>query len=306
MYYNIFQRYIKSIQVVFEINSIEEDFNIIEEFEEEIKLYVNSDIRLEIMTSLFNSPSTLKLLHKSTGINYTSISSNIAKLESNNIVKKEKDYYYMRRQAAIKLVNLLLLEHNLLFLYDFENFLNNHQVKNDNIEILSLLPYMKNVDLLQANNINPDLAVETIQENMLSKGSVKAIAPMLQPNFEEVLEYILTHKSDFEVITAKNLSEYIISRVKDNLNDETLKCKRLNILQANSDPIKVSLVVSHNKVVMGLERREGNLNKSCVLVSHEELPVAWAYNFFKEYGCEEKITTLEDIVSESDGLSDGE
>ena len=123
MYYNIFQRYIKSIQVVFEINSIEEDFNIIEEFEEEIKLYVNSDIRLEIMTSLFNSPSTLKLLHKSTGINYTSISSNIAKLESNNIVKKEKDYYYMRRQAAIKLVNLLLLEHNLLFLYDFENFL---------------------------------------------------------------------------------------------------------------------------------------------------------------------------------------
>ena len=46
------------------MNSIEEDFKIIEEFEEEIKFYVNSDLRLEILKNLFTTPSTLKLLHK--------------------------------------------------------------------------------------------------------------------------------------------------------------------------------------------------------------------------------------------------
>lgn len=263
------------------INSIEEDFNVIEEFSEEIKLYVNSDIRLEIMSSLFTSPSTLKLLHKSTGITYTSISTNISKLESKNIVKKEKDYYYLRKQAAIKLVNILLLQNNLMFLYDNENFLNNHQVKNDNIEILSVLPYIKNIDLVQANNINPDIAIETFQENLLSKGSVKAIVQILQSNYSQVIDYFYNHKTDIEIMASKNLTNHITEVLTEKM-DENAKWKRINIIESDDD-LKLALVVSHDKVVMGLIRKEGNFNKSCVLVCHEELAVNWAYNLFKEY-----------------------
>ena len=74
------------------MNSIEEDFKIIEEFEEEIKFYVNSDLRLEILKNLFTTPSTLKLLHKNTGLNYTSVSTNVAKLESNKIIDKKERF----------------------------------------------------------------------------------------------------------------------------------------------------------------------------------------------------------------------
>lgn len=287
------------MMVVIEINSIEEDFSIIEEFGEEIKLYVNSDIRLEIMSSLFTSPSTLKLLHKSTGINYTSISTNIAKLESKNIIKKEKDYYYLRKQAAIKLVNLLFLEHNLIFLYDFENYLNNHQVKNDEIEILSSIPFIQNVDLVQANNINPDIAIETLQENMSSKGSVKSMAVLLQSNYKQMIKYLMDHESDFEIITTENLTKRIISHIKEYGKENPPKCKRFNLYEIEDDFLNLALVVSPDKVVLGLFRREGKFNKSCVLVSHEEQAVVWAYNLFNEYATyTQKTISMEDIVEE--------
>ena len=62
------------------------------------------------------------------------------------------------------------MENNLEMLSQLENFLNNHIVKNDNLELLSVLPYIGNLDLVQATNINPDIAIELIEENMLSKG----------------------------------------------------------------------------------------------------------------------------------------
>lgn len=265
------------------INRIEEDLKIIEDFEEEIKFYINSDVRLEILIDLFSSPSTLKLLNQTTDLNYTSISTNVSKLEEKNIISKKKEFYYLKNQAKFKLLNILFLENNLEFLYEFEDFLNNHVVKNDDLELLSILPHVKHADLVQANNINPDVATELIEENMMTKGKVKSVCIYLHPNCSEMITYMMEHQSDFEVIVPLQLAEYILSNAMEYETNVPLKNKRFNIKPIIDKDLRIALVVSPDKVVLGLTWAVGKFNKNCVLVSHESEAIDWGYNLFNEY-----------------------
>lgn len=285
------------------MNSIEEDFKIIEEFEEEIKFYVNSDLRLEILKNLFTTPSTLKLLHKNTGLNYTSVSTNVAKLESNKIIDKKKDFYYLKNQAKFKLLNVLLLENNLEMLSQLENFLNNHIVKNDNLELLSVLPYIGNLDLVQATNINPDIAIELIEENMLSKGAVKSVCIYLHPNFDEMLEYMMERSSDFEAVVPLSVAKNMLSYAMNYKIESKLQNKVFNIKPLPDNSLNMLLVVSHDKVVMGLRWFTGKFNKNCVLVSHEQVVIDWAYNLYTEYDkMGRKSISIKELIEKNNNL----
>ena len=285
------------------INTIDEDFKIIEEFEEEIKFYVNSDLRLEILTNLFTTPLTLKLLHINTGLNYTSISSNVLKLESNNILKKKKDFYYLKNQAKFKLLTILLLENNLEMLKEYETYLNNHKVKEDRIESLSILPYAANIDLVQASNINPDIVIDLIYENMLNRGAVKTICTYLHPNIDELIQYLMETSSDFEAIVPLSVAKTMLTHAMDYKTEHPLKNKFFNIKPVLDENLQIVLVVSRDKVLLGLTWFTGKFNKNCVLISHEPVVIDWAYTLFTEYDfIATSNLSLKDIIIKNNNL----
>lgn len=285
------------------INTIEEDFKIIDEFEEEIKFYVNSDLRLEILTNLFTTPLTLKLLHINTGLNYTSISSNVLKLESKKILKKKKDFYYLKNQAKFKLLTILLLENNLEMLTEYETYLNNHMVKEDRIESLSILPYVANMDLVQASNINPDIVIDLIHENMLNKGAIKAICTYLHPNFDEMFHHLMETSSDFEAIVPLSVAKNMLTHAMDYKTEQPLKNKYFNIKPVLDENLQMVLVVSKDKVLMGLTWFTGKFNKNCVLISHEPVVIDWAYILYMEYDfIATRYLSLKEIIIKNNNL----
>ncbi len=281
-----------------------EDFKIMEEFEEEIKFYVNSDLRLEILINLFTTPLTLKLLHMNTGLNYTSISANVQKLESNSIIDKKKEFYYLKNQAKFKLLSILLLENNLEMLTEFETYLNNHMVKEDRIESLSILPFAANVDLVQASNINPDIVIDLIHENMLSKGAVKAICTYLNPNFDEMIKYLMETSSDFEAIVPLSVAKNMLTHAMNYKADLPFKNRFFNVKPVLDEDLKIVLVVSHDKVVLGLTWFTGIFNKNCVLISHEAELIDWAYTLFTEYNnIATRYLSIKEIIIKNNNLS---
>ena len=229
----------------------------------------------------------------------------MAKLESNKIVNKKKDFYYLRNQAKFKLLNILLLENNIETLCQVENYLNNHLVKEDNLELLSVLPYVGYFDLVQANNINPDIAIDLIQENMLSKGAVKSVCVYQLPDFDEMLEYLMKKPSDFEAIVPLPVAKNMLSSAMEYENNTQIKNKQFNIKPVIDKDIHILMVVSHDKVVIGLTWFTGKFNKNCVLVSHEQVAIDWAYNLYTEYDkLGNEYISLKKIIQEKNNLSD--
>ena len=67
-----------------------EDFG---KVQDEIKFLTKSEIRLEILKCLDESPYTVKEIVENTGMTYSSVSSNMNKLEKNkNIYKKDNKF----------------------------------------------------------------------------------------------------------------------------------------------------------------------------------------------------------------------
>ena len=60
----------------------------------EIQFLAKSEIRLKIIGELEKNPKTVKELVNTTNITYSSISSNLVKLEERNYVIKKKNKYH--------------------------------------------------------------------------------------------------------------------------------------------------------------------------------------------------------------------
>lgn len=265
------------------MNTLQKDLELIENVEEEIKFFLNSDLKMQILANLYIESSTPKELETYTQSNYTTITTHLNKLEQNNIIHRENDTYHLEKTAKLKLLNIILLEHNLYFLHEFQNFLNNHKVKNNRLKILSALPYIENIELVQATNINPDIATETIEENMMARGAVKSVCIYLHPNCNDIIAYMMMHKTDFEVIVPLHLAQFIIQHATQYTTDRKVMNKRFNIKPIIDEELNIALVTSPEKLVLGFVRQEGKFNKSCCFVSNDENVISWGYSLFKEY-----------------------
>ncbi len=191
----------------------------------------------------------------------------------------------------------MLLENNLEMLTEYENYLNNHRVKEDRFESLSILPYVANMDLVQASNINPDIVIDLIYENMLNKGAVKAICTYLHPNFEEMLHYLMGTSSDFEAIVPLSVAKNMLTQAMDYKTEHPPKNKYFNIKPVIDEDLQIVLVVSKDKVLLGLTWFTGKFNKNCVLISHEPVVIDWAYTLYTEYDfIATKYLSLREII----------
>ena len=67
--------------------------NINNDITNDIKFLAKSEIRLKILSELYNEPNNIRGLVKQTKITYSSVSNNVGKLEKNNYIKKINNKY---------------------------------------------------------------------------------------------------------------------------------------------------------------------------------------------------------------------
>ena len=76
---------------------------------EEVKYLTKSLIRLKILAILYGEPLTMKDLNDSTGLSYSSISSNMHYLELNGHVYRYKNKYYLSNSTKLKIEEIIEL-----------------------------------------------------------------------------------------------------------------------------------------------------------------------------------------------------
>ena len=274
-----------------------------DEIQNELRFLIGSTVRLKILTYLLHSPSTIKEIYENTNLNYTSITSNLNKLEEKNFLRKEKDKYYVKSRTKIKLMNILCLNDNLRFLNEYSEFLNNHIIKNKELEALKTLPPIMNSELIRADNINPYRATEKLEEIMRSEGKVNTICVFLHPNYEELLKNYFETKSESKIIVSPAVAEYLMEHVKSYRTEQKILCKSCyaKILKY---PINLTLTVTEKELAISFFRNEGIFDKNAVFYTTDKSAIKWGLKLFSEFeSLEGEIINIKKIVCENNNQS---
>lgn len=260
----------------------------------ELTFILRSDIKLKILINLYKKSSTIKELSE-TGLNYGSVSTNIKQLESQGFVTKKENEYILTNSMKQKLVNLLYLNQIINNLDSERDYLNNHLVKSDKLDILSLLPLAQEYEIINNTPINPYRVVNNFSKNMAEEKKVNCIFTHVHPEFQKVNKNDSKQKTELNILVAKDIKEYLIDNKKqyekeNKLVNRTIKVKSI-------DPIKLSLVISEKEVMFVLYNKDGTYDTNAAIISNNSELIKWGNKLFDEISSEsdDEFTTLNSI-----------
>ena len=110
------------------------------EINEDIRFLAQSEIRLKILSELYKRPNDVRGLVKTTKITYSSVSSNINKLEQNNYIKKVQKKYHINPLAKIYFKTLMDFKRSIDIINNYDSFWNRHNINQLSIDSIGHLP----------------------------------------------------------------------------------------------------------------------------------------------------------------------
>lgn len=253
------------------LNSNQVDYY--DKVKDEIKFITNSKLRLKILTILFESPSTMKEIHSKTSLSYSSISSNLFKLELKELVYRFSNKYFLNNIIKLYLMNLLDFNKFLLLLNDFADFFIDHNIKTISLKSISNLYLLEGSQLIESNGYDIYKTYNIIQKILKEGNYVKIILPFIYSNFIEFLSKSKKYDIKFEIIVSKNIFK--------NLKKEIInrKISNVKLIESKRD-IYLSLFISDNKMALGLYKNDNLYDSNRLLFSNSKNSLIWAENLY--------------------------
>ena len=126
------------------MNKLEENImNFQNEINNDIKFLAQSEIRLKILDELAQTPDNIRGLVKRTEITYSSVSSNLIKLENHNHIQKIDDRYYINPITEIYYTTLREFQKSVELINDFDTFWTKHNIDQLSVESIKRLTDLK-------------------------------------------------------------------------------------------------------------------------------------------------------------------
>ena len=124
--------------------------NINNDITNDIKFLAKSEIRLKILSELYNEPNNIRGLVKQTKITYSSVSNNVGKLEKNNYIKKINNKYYVNPMAKVYFKSLMDFKSSIDMINDYNDFWDKHNLKQLSTDSIKNITDLKNSTLVEA------------------------------------------------------------------------------------------------------------------------------------------------------------
>ena len=259
----------------------------------EIMFMVRSEIKLKILINLCKSDLNARELSDK-GINYGSISSNVKQLEKKGLINKLGDKYHLKNSVKKKMINLLYLNQTINSINSFEDYLNNHYVKNNQLKVLEELPLSEEYEIIHNTPLNPYKVVNNFTKNMTSNGKVKIIFTHVHPEFRKTNQKDAEYPTELKILIPNNIKEYLIEdkkgKEKNPLKNRTVKVKSI-------ENIKLSLAVSEEEAMFVLYNNDQTYDTNAGIISHAPQFIEWGNKLFDEIESlsKDKYVTLNDI-----------
>lgn len=243
---------------------------------EEVKYLTKSLIRLKVLAILYNKPLAMKELNDSTGLSYSSISSNMHHLELGGHVYRYKNKYYLSNSTKLKIEEIVELGSIIKILNEFFNILDKHLVDMIPNQSVAELYLLGKANLIESDGIDVYKMYNYIEEVLTNAGEVKCILPFYHQYFNEKLN---------DLVDSKKKVEAIVPEVVIDIFEEKSKIKRLSTFKGEHNFL---LIITDEVMILGLFKDDGYFDQNRLLTSRNEDSVLWAKNLFKNFKKENK------------------
>lgn len=246
----------------------------------DITFLAKSEIRLKILSELQKKPRSVKELVNVTKITYSSISSNLTKLEENDHITKKKNRYHLNPLSEIYYENLMDFKISMDLIEDFDDFWRNHNIDQLTIDSVQNIIDLKDSELVKTTPLDIYKTHNVNKENILNSDNIKAIFPYLHPEYPQLLENILKKQGKVELIIPKNMFKELIFEISNNVRKKATKDKKLKVYTTEDD-LKLYLTLCDGTMSLGLFKNDGSFDQNRLLISESKEAQLWAENLFE-------------------------
>lgn len=245
-----------------------------------LKFLAQSEIRLKILSELYEKPENIRGLVKKTKINYSSVSSNISKLEENEFIHKIEKEYYLNPMSKIYFETLMDFKRSIDIIIDYGAFWNQHNIKQLSIDSMENLIDLKDSKLIETTPLDIYKTHNTTKNQLIESKNVKAIFPYLHPEYPDLIETILKNGGSVELVIPRVLFKAIMSPINDQVKKDAINQGRL-IVYTVTNELNLYLTICDDKMSLGLFKNDGSFDQNRILVSDDEKSHEWAEKLFK-------------------------
>lgn len=245
----------------------------------DIKFLAKSEIRLKILGELDKKPDNVRGLAKKTSIAYSSVSSNVGKLETHNYITKVENKYYINPMTQVYYRTLMDFKNSVDLVNNYNAFWNKHNLNQLSITSIKRITDLKNSELIETTPIDIYKTHDTIKNQIMDSKNVRAIFPYLHPEYPNLIEGVLKNNGTVELIVPKSILNELMFRVNDSVRRQSLRNKKLNV-HSFKDELNLYLTICDENMSLGLFKNDGSFDQNRVLVSSDRQSYNWAQDLF--------------------------
>ena len=246
----------------------------------DIKFLAKSEIRLKILNELDKHPGNVRGLVKKTNIAYSSVSSNICKLENHDYITKVENKYYINPMTQVYYKTLMDFKNSVELVNDYDSFWNKHNLNQLSITSIKRITDLKNSELIETTPIDIYKTHNTIKGHILETQNLKAIFPYLHPEYSQLIENILKREGSVEIVVPKSMSKEIIHGIDGQTRKNASKEGKFRIYAVKND-LKLYLTICDDAMSLGLFKNDNSFDQNRLLISANEKSQNWARNLFE-------------------------
>lgn len=238
---------------------------------EEMKFTANSFVRLKILASLYEKPQNMREMTETTGLSYSSISSNMHDLEIKNLLYREHNKYFLTASTRVRIENVLELKRIIALLNEFFNILDGHivdMIPNESVMELYLLGKAR---LMESSGVDAYRTYNFIENSLSQAESLKCIMPFFYEPFFDIFKELISQKKDVEILVPQNFLQ--LFQEKSGIEN----------LVPFKEYDSFLLIVTDNVMILGLFLENGYFDQNRLLTSNDSESLQWANNLFKNF-----------------------
>ena len=247
---------------------------------DDITFLAKSEIRLKILSELQKKPQSIQELVSTTEITYSSISSNLTKLEERNHITKKKNRYHLNPLSEIYYKNLMDFKVSVDLITDLNDFWNRHNINQLSIDCVQNINNLKDSTLVETTPLDIYRTHNTTKENMMKSKNIKAIFPYLHPEYPQLIENILKKRGNVELIIPRNMFREIVFKINDKVRKKAARNGKLKVYTTKKD-LELYLTLCDDTMSLGLFKSDGSFDQNRLLISESKKSQIWAENLFE-------------------------
>lgn len=246
----------------------------------DIKFLAKSEIRLKILSELNKQPNNIRGIVKKTNITYSSVSSNIGKLEKRNYITKTQKKYYVNPMTEVYFNSLMEFKQSVDLINDYESFWNRHNLKQLSIDSVKNISYLKDSKIIETTPIDIFKTHNLIKKQITESKNVKAIFPYLHPEYPKLIENVLNNNGIMELIIPKSISKELIKKINKTTWHNAKKDGQLKFYKFKND-LELYLTICDKNISLGLFKNDGSFDQNRILISDNQKSNIWAVELFE-------------------------